>query len=34
MEHVITPEIEELLVKELGSPELDPHQSPIPYEEA
>ena len=34
MEHVITPEIEELLVKELGNPELDPHQSPIPYEEA
>ena len=24
MEHVITPEIEELLVKELGNPELDP----------
>jgi len=34
MEHVITPEIEDLLVKELGNPELDPHQSPIPYEEA
>ncbi|MDA8566334.1 metal ABC transporter permease [Schleiferiaceae bacterium] len=33
MEHVITPEIEELLVKELGNPEVDPHQSPIPYEE-
>ena len=34
MEHIITPEIEELLVKELGNPELDPHQSPIPYEKA
>ena len=34
MEHVITPEIEELLVKELGNPELDPHQSPTPYEKA
>lgn len=33
MEHVITPEIEALLVKELGNPELDPHQSPIPYED-
>ncbi len=33
MEHVITPEIEELLVKELGNPEVDPHKSPIPYEE-
>ena len=33
MGHVITPEIEELLVKELGNPEVDPHQSPIPYEE-
>jgi manganese/zinc/iron transport system permease protein len=33
MEHVITPEIEALLIKELGNPELDPHQSPIPYEE-
>jgi len=33
MEHVITPEIEALIVKELGNPELDPHQSPIPYEE-
>ena len=33
MEHVITPEIEELLFKELGNPEVDPHQSPIPYEE-
>ena len=33
MEHVITPEIEALLIKELGNPEVDPHQSPIPYEE-
>ena len=33
MEHVITPAIEELLVKELGNPEVDPHKSPIPYEE-
>ena len=33
MEHIITPEIEALIVKELGNPELDPHQSPIPYEE-
>ena len=33
MEHVITPEIEALIVKELGNPEVDPHQSPIPYEE-
>jgi len=33
MEHVITPEIAALIVKELGNPEVDPHQSPIPYEE-
>ena len=33
MEHIITPEIEALIVKELGNPEVDPHQSPIPYEE-
>lgn len=32
MEHVITPEIEALLIKELGAPERDPHQSLIPYE--
>lgn len=32
MEHVITPEIESLLIKELGTPERDPHQSVIPYE--
>ena len=32
MEHVITPEIEALLIKELGMPERDPHKSLIPYE--
>ena len=32
MEHVITPEIEGLLIKELGMPERDPHKSLIPYE--
>lgn len=32
MEHVITPEIEALLIKELGVPERDPHESLIPYE--
>ena len=32
MEHVITPEIEALLIKELGVPERDPHKSLIPYE--
>ncbi len=31
IEHIITPEIEELLLKELGYPEKDPHQSVIPY---
>ena len=31
MEHIITPEIEEQLLRELGYPETDPHQSPIPY---
>ncbi len=31
MEHIITPEIEELLLRELDYPKLDPHQSPIPY---
>lgn len=34
MEHVITPELEAQLIKELGDPQLDPHQSPIPYEKA
>ena len=31
IEHIITPEIEEQLLHELGYPETDPHQSPIPY---
>lgn len=31
IEHIITPEIEELLLRELGYPEMDPHSSPIPY---
>lgn len=31
IEHIITPEIEELLLKELGYPEKDPHESVIPY---
>ena len=31
IEHIITPEIEEQLLHELDYPELDPHQSPIPY---
>lgn len=31
IEHIITPEIEKLLLKELGHPEMDPHSSPIPY---
>ncbi len=30
MEHIITPEIEQQLEKELGYPELDPHESKIP----
>jgi manganese/zinc/iron transport system permease protein len=32
MEHIITPELEAQLLKELDYPKLDPHQSPIPYE--
>ena len=32
IEHVITPEIEKHLLKLLEYPELDPHQSKIPYE--
>jgi manganese/zinc/iron transport system permease protein len=32
MEHVITPEIEKQIIRELGEPELDPHKSHIPYE--
>ena len=31
VEHIITPEIEKELIKELGSPLLDPHSSKIPY---
>jgi manganese/zinc/iron transport system permease protein len=31
MEHILTPEMEALLEKELGFPEKDPHQSEIPY---
>ncbi len=32
MEHIISPEIEAQLLRELDYPDLDPHQSPIPYE--
>ena len=31
MEHIITPELEEQLLHELDYPEVDPHESPIPY---
>jgi manganese/zinc/iron transport system permease protein len=31
MEHVITPEVEAELIKELNRPEKDPHESTIPY---
>ncbi len=31
IEHIITPEIEELLLHELNYPQMDPHESPIPY---
>lgn len=31
MEHIISPEIEAQLLEELGYPEKDPHESPIPY---
>ena len=31
MEHIISPEIEAQLLKELDYPEKDPHESPIPY---
>jgi len=30
IEHVITPEIEFQLTKELGDPSIDPHESEIP----
>lgn len=33
IEHIITPEIEELLLRELDYPSQDPHSSPIPYKE-
>lgn len=32
MEHLITPEIEQQLIAELGEPAIDPHNSPIPYD--
>lgn len=32
IEHIITPDIEEQLLRELDYPEKDPHESPIPYE--
>ncbi len=32
MEHIISPEIETQLIQELGYPEKDPHESPIPYQ--
>jgi manganese/zinc/iron transport system permease protein len=31
MEHLITPELEAQLIHELDAPEVDPHQSKIPY---
>ncbi|HNQ13179.1 MAG TPA: iron chelate uptake ABC transporter family permease subunit [Bacteroidia bacterium] len=31
MEHIITPDIERLIEKDLGFPELDPHNKTIPY---
>jgi len=31
IEHIITPEIERQLEKELAYPKMDPHQSKIPY---
>jgi manganese/zinc/iron transport system permease protein len=31
IEHLITPEIEKELIKELGTPRVDPHSSAIPY---
>lgn len=33
IEHVLTPEIEAELLRELGKPQTDPHESPIPYEQ-
>lgn len=31
IEHILTPEVEQALLEELGHPELDPHASRIPY---
>lgn len=31
IEHLITPELEEILLKELGDPQVDPHNQQIPY---
>lgn len=31
IEHIISPEIEEELLRDLGYPDKDPHESPIPY---
>jgi manganese/zinc/iron transport system permease protein len=31
IEHLLTPEVEAALLKELGRPVLDPHESEIPY---
>ncbi|MBV6655698.1 MAG: metal ABC transporter permease [Mameliella sp.] len=33
IEHIVTPEVEAALLKELGHPLLDPHQSAIPYQD-
>lgn len=32
-EHMLTPELEERLISQLGRPATDPHHTPIPYEE-
>lgn len=32
VEHIITPELEAELIKELNRPEIDPHESKIPYD--
>jgi manganese/zinc/iron transport system permease protein len=32
IEHLITPEIEKRLEEKLGYPEVDPHNSKIPYD--
>lgn len=33
IEHIITPEVEAALLRDLGHPELDPHNSVIPYQD-